>query len=137
MPSPRPTDITLNRAEKSLTVVFDSGETFVLPAEYLRVFSPSAEVQGHSPEERKTITGKRTVGLVGLEAVGHYAVQLVFDDQHDSGIFTWDYLYDLGKNHEAHWAFYLSDLEDKGLDRDTPDFSALGKGSCATKGHAH
>ena len=120
MAAPRPTEITVNRAAKTLTVTFDSGEDFVLTAEYLRVFSPSAEVQGHSPEERKTIGGKRNVGLIGLDPVGHYAVQPVFDDQHDSGIFTWDYLYDLGRNHERNWMTYLAELEAKGLTRDDP-----------------
>ena len=89
----------LHKDRKTLTVTFDGGERFDLPAEYLRVKSPSAEVQGHSAEERKTVPGKRNVGIIEVLPVGNYAVRLVFDDMHSTGIFGWDYLRDLGRNH--------------------------------------
>jgi DUF971 family protein len=91
-----------------------------LPAEYLRVSSPSAEVQGHAPAERKTVGGKRRVAIRGVEPVGTYAVRLVFDDGHDTGIYTWPYLHELGHDQPARWAAYLAALTQKGLDRDRP-----------------
>ena len=91
----------LHKDRKTLTVTFDGGEAFDLPAEYLRVKSPSAEVQGHSAEERKTVPGKRDVGIIEVLPVGNYAVRLVFDDMHSTGIFDWDYLLDLGRNYAA------------------------------------
>lgn len=115
---PTPTDIVASRQDKTLTVTFDTGEEFVFTAEFLRVNSPSAEVQGHSPSEKQTVPGKKAVGIVDLEPVGHYAVKIVFDDLHDSGLFTWDYLLALGRDHDAIWADYLRDLEAKGLSRD-------------------
>jgi DUF971 family protein len=87
-----PTEIRLDRATSVLHVSFDDGTQYALPAEYLRVESPSAEVQGHSPDQKQTVAGRRHVGIIGIEPVGHYAVRLVFDDLHDSGIFSWDYL---------------------------------------------
>src|ERR1700692_2845090 len=95
---PWPTELRLAKDRKSLTVAFDTGASFVLEAEYLRVMSPSAEVQGHSPDERKTVPGKRNVGIMEVLPVGNYAVRLVFDDMHSTGIFGWDYLLDLGRN---------------------------------------
>jgi DUF971 family protein len=92
-----PTEIRLLRAEKRLEIDFDDGARFSLPAEYLRVESPSAEVQGHGPGERKTVAGRRHVGILGVEPVGHYAVRIVFDDGHDSGLYSWDYLAELGR----------------------------------------
>jgi len=118
--SPWPTDITADRQAKTLTVAFQSGESFTFPAEYLRVMSPSAEVQGHSPLDRKTVGGKRSVGIVDLEQVGNYALKIIFDDQHDTGMYTWDLLYQLGRDHDALWAEYLGELEAKGLSRDVP-----------------
>lgn len=115
-----PTEITADRQAKTLTIAFEGGETFTLPAEFLRVMSPSAEVQGHSPEEHKTLGGKRTVGIVDLEQVGNYALKIVFDDLHDSGIYTWDFLHGLGRDHDALWQAYLGALEAKGLSRDVP-----------------
>jgi DUF971 family protein len=115
---PFPTEIRLRRAEKRLDIAFDDGASFALPAEYLRVESPSAEVQGHSPSERKTISGRRHVGIMAVEPVGNYAVRLVFDDLHDTGIFSWDYLYELGRERDARWAAYLGRLAEKGLSRD-------------------
>jgi DUF971 family protein len=115
-----PTEIRLAKDKRSLRVTFDDGAAFDLPAEYLRVTSPSAEVQGHSPSERKTVPGKRNVTIIGVEPVGNYAVKLSFDDMHSTGIFGWDYLHGLGENHAQRWAEYLAELEEKGLSRDPP-----------------
>ena len=97
---------------------FDNGERYELAAEYLRVESPSAEVQGHGPLERHFVPGKRCVKISALEPVGHYAVRIVFDDGHDSGLYTWSYLLELGREHEAKWAAYLEGLAVQGLQRD-------------------
>jgi DUF971 family protein len=113
-----PTEIRLNADKTALTATFDTGETFQLPAELLRVCSPSAEVQGHSPDQRRTIAGKRNVHLTGIEPVGRYAVRLIFDDTHETGIYTWGYLLDLGRTQDAKWAAYLAELAEKGLSRD-------------------
>jgi DUF971 family protein len=113
-----PTEIRLAKDKGTLSVAFDDGSAFDLPAEYLRVTSPSAEVQGHSPAERKTVPGKRNVAIIGVEPVGNYAVKLVFDDMHSTGIFGWDYLYELGSKHAERWADYLAELDAKGLSRD-------------------
>jgi DUF971 family protein len=113
-----PTEIRLDKGRTTLTVAFDGGESFALGAEYLRVKSPSAEVQGHSPEERKTVPGKRYVAILEVQPIGNYAVRLVFDDMHSTGIYSWDYLLDLGRNHAAYWRDYLDDLAAKGLARD-------------------
>jgi len=113
-----PSELRLRKNRRMLTVTFDGGQTFDLPAEYLRVKSPSAEVQGHSPEERKTVPGKRDVGIVELLPVGNYAVRLVFDDLHSTGIYGWDYLLELGRNHAAYWQDYLDELAAKNLSRD-------------------
>lgn len=115
--TPWPSDIAYDPPSKTLTVTFDTGEQFALPAEYLRVESPSAEVQGHGGE--KTILGgRRHVGIIEIEPVGNYAVRLVFDDLHDTGIYSWQTLYDLGRNREEKWSTYLTALEQKGLRRD-------------------
>ena len=98
-------------------MAFDSGERHALSAEYLRVFSPSAEVQGHSPQERKTVGGKAAVAIVSVEPVGNYAVRLHFNDMHDTGIYAWGYLLKLGREHEERWAGYLEELKAKGLSR--------------------
>jgi DUF971 family protein len=113
-----PTELRLAKDKRSLRVAFDDGTAFDLPAEYLRVTSPSAEVQGHSPAERKTVPGKREVEIVGVEPVGNYAVKLIFDDMHDSGIYGWDYLYRLGAEQAEKWQAYLDELAAKGLSRD-------------------
>ena len=115
---PTPTEIRLRRAEKRLEVDFDDGVRFTYPAEYLRVESPSAEVQGHGPNERKTIAGKRHVGVAGVEPVGNYAVRLLFDDGHDTGIYSWDYLYTLGRDRTGKWDTYLAALRAARLSRD-------------------
>jgi DUF971 family protein len=99
-------------------VKFDSGGQFALPAEYLRVLSPSAEVQGHSPDERKTVPGKREVAILEVHPVGNYAVRLVFDDLHSTGIYSWDYLHELGRDHARRWQDYLDELASKGMSRD-------------------
>ena len=117
MTSPWPTELRLRKDRKALTVTFEAGESFELAAEYLRVRSPSAEVQGHSPSERRTVAGKQNVQILELHPVGNYAVRLVFDDLHSTGIFSWDYLYDLGQNRERYWQDYLAELRDKQLSR--------------------
>jgi DUF971 family protein len=103
---PQPVQITLRRRSRVLQVAFDDGRTFDLPFEYLRVHSPSAEVQGHSPEQAVLVTGKSQVGILRVEPVGQYAVKLVFDDGHDSGLFTWKYLHELGREMPAKLAAY-------------------------------
>ena len=115
-----PSELRLHKDRKTLTVSFDGGESFDLPAEYLRVKSPSAEVQGHSAEERKTVAGKRDVGIIEVLPVGNYAVRLVFDDLHSTGIFGWNYLRDLGRNYAAYWQDYLDELAAKNVSRDPP-----------------
>ena len=114
---PTPTEIRLRRAERVLEVVFDDGSRFSLPAEYLRVESPSAEVQGHAPGQRKVVPGKRGVAITAVEPVGRYAVRLVFDDGHDTGLYSWDVLHALGREQEARWRAYLDALDSKGLNR--------------------
>ena len=109
---PQPTALTLHQCSRVLEVGFDDGLAFRLPFELLRVYSPSAEVQGHGPGQEVLQTGKRQVGVVGVEPVGHYAVQLTFDDGHDSGIFSWSYLHDLGSRQEAYWQRYLQRLQE-------------------------
>jgi DUF971 family protein len=112
-----PTELKVDKERRVLTVTFDDGLSFALPAELLRVLSPSAEVQGHSPEQRVTVGGKKNVGIVRLEPVGNYAVRIVFDDGHDTGLFVWEYLRELGENREARWQDYLQDLAAKRLSR--------------------
>jgi len=114
---PWPTELRLGKDRKSLSVAFENGERCELPAEYLRIKSPSAEVQGHSPDERKTVPGKRNVMILEVIPVGNYAVRLVFDDLHSTGIFSWDYLAELGRNHDAYWRDYLDELAAKGMSR--------------------
>lgn len=114
---PTPTEIRLDRSARILHVTFDDGGQFALPAEYLRVESPSAEVQGHGPGQRTVVGGKSGVGIGAVEPVGHYAVRLIFDDGHDSGIFSWDYLRDLGLERDRRWPAYLAALSARGLSR--------------------
>lgn len=131
-----PTEIRLSGDKRILTVAFDGGGRFELPAEYLRVSSPSAEVQGHSPAERKVLGGKRDVAILSVEPVGNYAVKLFFDDMHDTGIFGWDYLFDLGREYRNRWSTYLRELEERGLSRDravsTPAKASHGGGGCGS-----
>jgi len=112
-----PTELRVSQDRKTLTVAFEDGTRHDLPAEMLRVMSPSAEVQGHSPAQRKTVGGKKNVQIMQAEPVGNYAVRIVFDDMHSTGIFTWTYLDELGREMEARWAAYLAELEEKGLSR--------------------
>ena len=115
---PWPTEIRLRKDRTGLNVAFDNGETFEFPAEFLRVLSPSAEVQGHSIEERKTVPGKRQVAILEVQPVGNYAVRLIFDDMHSTGIYSWSYLRELGRNRDAYWEEYLAELSAKGLARE-------------------
>jgi DUF971 family protein len=118
--NPWPTEVRLRKDKKALSLKFENGEDYEFPAEFLRVHSPSAEVQGHSPDERKTIGGKRDVAVLEINPVGNYAVRLVFDDLHSTGIFSWDYFLKLGREQERLWHDYLGDLAAKGLSRDPP-----------------
>ncbi|HUA52029.1 MAG TPA: DUF971 domain-containing protein [Candidatus Sulfotelmatobacter sp.] len=115
-----PTELRLKQAEKRLEVDFDDGSRFVLPAEYLRVESPSAEVQGHGPGQKTLVAGRRHVGILALEPVGNYAVRIRFDDLHDTGIYSWQYLYELGQEQATRWAAYEAALAERGLSRDPP-----------------
>jgi DUF971 family protein len=117
---PWPSEIRLSKDRAALTVTFEGGERFALPAEYLRVKSPSAEVQGHSPDERKTVPGKRNVKILEVLQVGSYAVRLVFDDLHSTGIYSFDYLFELGRRHDEYWRDYLDELAAKSMTRDPP-----------------
>ena len=115
---PRPTEIKLRKADKTLTVSFANGESFTFAAEYLRVESPSAEVQGHGPGQKVLVAGRRHVGIADVEAIGNYAIRIIFDDLHDTGIFSWRYLYQLGAEHDVRWPEFVSALEAAGLSRD-------------------
>ena len=117
---PHPTSIKSRTRSRLLEVTFDDGSHYELPYEYLRVYSPSAEVRGHGPGQETLQIGKHEVGLSRVEPVGHYAVRLVFDDGHDTGIYSWDYLYDLGTKQEANWKTYLARLAQAGKSRDAP-----------------
>jgi DUF971 family protein len=113
-----PSEIRLKKEEKRLEVDFEDGAAFSYPAEFLRVESPSAEIQGHPGEEKTILPGRRHVGIMEIEPVGHYAIKITFDDLHDTGIYSWKYLYGLGLNQERLWRDYLAALEAKGLSRD-------------------
>ena len=115
-----PVEVRLVKDRRTLHVAFDDGKAFSLPAELLRVTSPSAEVQGHSEAERKTVGGKRDVTIISVDPVGNYAVRLGFDDMHATGIYSWAFLYDLGTNAERRFQDYLDSLHAKGLERDRP-----------------
>ena len=112
-----PTEIRLAADKRSLAVSFEDGASYSLPAELLRVNSPSAEVQGHAPSQRVTVAGKQNVAITAVEPVGSYAVRLVFDDGHDSGLYTWTILYETGRDKETLFSAYLAELEAKGLTR--------------------
>ena len=113
-----PVELRLKRAEKILEISFDDGSKFSLPAEYLRVESPSAEVQGHGPGQKTLVAGRAHVGIIGLEQVGNYAVRLTFDDLYDTGIYSWSYLHRLGVEYERRWHDYLRALTANGLRRE-------------------
>jgi DUF971 family protein len=114
---PWPVELRLKKAEKLLEVEFDDGSRFRLPAEYLRVESPSAEVQGHGAGQKVLVHGRAHVGIIGLEPIGNYAVRVIFDDLHDTGIYSWSYLHQLGIEHEKRWREYLDGLAANGLSR--------------------
>ena len=113
-----PNELRLHKDRKTLTITFAGGERFDLTAEYLRIKSPSAEVQGHSPDQRITVPGKKNVEIIEVLPVGNYAVRLVFDDMHSTGIFGWDYLHELGRNQAEYWQDYLDELAAKNLTRE-------------------
>ena len=114
----RPTEIRLKREEKTLEIDFEDGKSFHLPAELLRVESPSAEVQGHGPSQKTLVAGRRHVGIMAVEPVGNYAIRIKFDDMHDTGIYSWDTLYDYGQRQEEMWQDYLNAIEAESLSRD-------------------
>jgi DUF971 family protein len=130
---PRPTALTVHQQSRVLEVSFDDGASFRIPFELMRVYSPSAEVQGHGPGQEVLQTGKREVGIDALEAVGHYAVQPTFSDGHSSGIFSWPYLHFLGREQERLWREYEARLAAAGVSRDAPMAEAAG----AACGHHH
>jgi len=129
--TPAPTSITVHNQSRVLEVGFDDGASFKIPFELLRIYSPSAEVQGHGPGQEVLQTGKRGVDITEVEAVGHYAIQPTFSDGHDSGIFSWDYLYQLGARQEDLWSRYEARLAEAGVGRDDPMPVAAGK-SCGS-----
>jgi DUF971 family protein len=114
-----PVEVRLNKAERQLSVMFDDGTVFAYPAEFLRVESPSAEVMGHGAGQRVIVAGRASVGISNIEPVGNYAIRIVFDDGHDTGIYSWRYLYDLGKNRDHIWGEYLAALQARGLKRES------------------
>lgn len=130
MPSPKPTAVTVHEASRTLEVGFDDGASFRIPFELMRVYSPSAEVQGHGPGQEVLQTGKREVGIASVEPVGHYALQPHFTDGHDSGLFSWEYLYYLGAHEAELWQRYEERLAKAGVSRDAPMAAARGGGGC-------
>jgi len=116
--SPRPTEIKLHQKSRLLEIAFDDGKRYTLPCEYLRVFSPSAEVRGHGPGQEVLQVGKKNVEIKEIEPVGSYAVKLAFSDGHDTGLYSWDYLYELGEKQESSWKSYLARMEEAGASRD-------------------
>ncbi|MFP4182638.1 MAG: gamma-butyrobetaine hydroxylase-like domain-containing protein [Thiohalospira sp.] len=124
MSQPTPTDIRLHQKSHVLEVAFDDGSRFEFPCEFLRVFSPSAEVQGHGPGQERLQWGKKDVNITSVQPVGNYAVQLYFDDGHDTGIYSWDLLYRFGVNQEKMWQDYLAQLEQAGVSREPMDGGA-------------
>ncbi len=119
-PSPQPINIRLHQASRLLEVVFDNETECMLSCEFLRVYSPSAEVRGHTPDQAVLQTGKEDVNIVAIEPVGNYAIKLVFSDGHDTGLYSWEYLYDLASRYEALWMDYLSQLDAAGIQRLDP-----------------
>jgi DUF971 family protein len=119
--TPKQTDIKLHQASRRLELSFDDGAHFMLPCEFLRVYSPSAEVRGHGPGQEVLQIGKEDVNIVGIEPVGHYAVKLTFSDGHDTGLYSWDYLYEIGQHQSEMWAEYLTRLMAAGITRKIPE----------------
>ena len=132
---PLPQSLTVHAASRVLEVGYSDGQTFRLPFELLRVYSPSAEVQGHGPGQEVLQTGKREVGIDNIEQVGNYAIKPFFSDGHESGLFTWNYLYELGQNQDTLWRDYLARLEAAGVDRDTPMLPKAGASGHGCGGH--
>jgi DUF971 family protein len=132
--TPIPTDIKLHQKSRFLELNYENGETFNLDFEYLRVFTPSAEARGHGPGQEVLQTGKRNVTIDAIEPIGTYALRLVFSDGHDSGLYSWDLFYNLGKHHDELWAEYLKQIDAQGLSRDIDTSSKPAGGSC---GHHH
>jgi DUF971 family protein len=131
----QPTSLTVHQASRVLEIGFDDGQAFRIPFELMRVYSPSAEVQGHGPGQEVLQTGKREVTVTDIVPVGHYAVQPRFSDGHDTGIFTWDYLYELGAHEARLWAQYEERLQAAGVDRDAPMTAAAAAGGDHACGH--
>lgn len=131
--TPTPTAVTAHQQSRVLEITFSDGASFRIPFELMRVYSPSAEVKGHGPGQETLQTGKRDVGLVSLEPVGLYAIKPTFSDGHESGLFSWEYLYHLGAQQDALWQQYEARLAEAGMTRDTP-MAAAGGSSC---GHSH
>jgi DUF971 family protein len=140
---PIPTELTVHQKSRLLDIAFDDGRAFSIPFELMRVYSPSAEVKGHGPGQETLQVGKRDVGIRGVEPVGNYAVKPLFTDGHESGIFTWDYLYKLGSEHEALWLDYMNRLHAAGFEGDSGRApgtvlpGALVRGGVCGSGHSH
>lgn len=140
---PIPTELTVHQKSRLLDIAFDDGRAFSIPFELMRVYSPSAEVKGHGPGQETLQVGKRDVGIRGVEPVGNYAVKPLFTDGHESGIFTWDYLYKLGSEHAALWQDYMNRLQAAGFDADSGRApgtvlpGALVRGGVCGSGHSH
>ena len=134
--TPKPTQITLHQASRVLQIAFDDGREFMLPYEYLRVYSPSAEVRGHGPGQEVLQIGKKDVAVREVESIGLYAIRPIFSDGHDTGIYSWDYLHDLGTRHDLMWRDYLARMEAAGASRD-PVPGAPSKPAAPGCGHHH
>ena len=130
-----PIEITLHKQSRLLEIAFDDGACYRLPLEFLRVYSPSAEVRGHGPGQETLQVGKKNVGVLDIEPVGSYAIKIGFDDGHDSGLYTWEYLHDLGRNQDALWQEYLQQLEAAGASRE-PEDAPVASG-CSSRGCGH
>ena len=133
--TPIPSEIKLHQKSRLLELSYENGEHYTLDFEYLRVFTPSAEARGHGPGQETLQTGKRNINVERIEPVGSYAVRLVFSDGHDSGLYSWDLLHNLGKHHDELWAEYLKQIEDQGLSRDIDTTSRPAAGSCSSHKH--
>ncbi|PKO36973.1 MAG: 1-(5-phosphoribosyl)-5-((5-phosphoribosylamino)methylideneamino)imidazole-4-carboxamide isomerase [Betaproteobacteria bacterium HGW-Betaproteobacteria-6] len=132
--TPIPSEIKLHQKSRRLELIYGEGESYSLDFEYLRVYTPSAEARGHGPGQETLQTGKRDVDVERIEPVGTYALRLVFSDGHDSGLYSWDMLYNLGKHHDELWQDYLAQIEKRGLSRDIDTSTRPAAGSC---GHHH
>ena len=129
--TPEPTEMKFHQQSAVLEIHFSDGSHFNLPYEFLRIYSPSAEVRGHGPGQEVLQTGKRNVGITDVERIGHYAVKIHFTDGHDTGLYSWDYLFDLGRNQQSLWSIYLAQLQTTGASRDI-DTTSAPTGGCST-----